>query len=231
MLREMKFAIDNYYHVYNRGTDKRTIFLENSNYLRFIILLHICNNNELTDIKNFFRKISQGRSLTLPTVIELLNKQSENNRQTLVDIGAYCLMPNHFHLLLKEKMDGGISLFMKKMGTAYAMYFNKKYERNGNLFQGRFKAELAQTDEYLKYLFAYIHLNPIKLLEPKWKEKEIKNIKKGIEFLNNYPWSSYLSYIKNQTNPILNSDAFPQYFDNAKEIEILTNEWFKYQTK
>src|SRR3989344_4623952 len=84
-------------------------------------------------------------------------------RETLVDIGAFCLMPNHFHLLLREKEDGNISLFMKKLLTAYVMYFNKKYERTGSLFEGKFKSEPVREDNYLKYLFSYIHLNPIKL--------------------------------------------------------------------
>ena len=79
--------------------------------------------------------------------------------ETLVDIGIYCLVPNHFHLLIKEKTENGISEFVKKVATGYSMYFNKKYERTGSLFEGPFKAKRIDTDEYLKYIFSYIHLN------------------------------------------------------------------------
>ena len=84
-------------------------------------------------------------------------------------------MPNHFHILVKEKIENGISKFMGKLTTGYSMYFNKRYDRTGSLFQGVFKSVHADSDEYLKYLFAYIHLNPIKLINPEWKENGIKD--------------------------------------------------------
>ncbi len=218
MLRKTGFTPDNYYHIYNRGTDKREIFLNDSDYSRFIALLYICNNTKPVHIQWF----TQERPLD-----EIFNIQREN---ILIDIGAYCLMPNHLHLLVKEKEGNGISQFMKKLSTAYAMYFNKKYERSGNLFQGRFKAELANTDEYLKYLFSYIHLNPIKLLEPDWKEKGIKDEKCAINFLNNYQWSSYRFYTdRKQKDPILDKNKFPDYFENIKEFKTFITEWLNYQ--
>src|SRR3989338_5483185 len=100
-------------------------------------------------------------------------------------------MPNHFHLLLKEIEMGGISQFMGKLSTAYSMYFNKKYERTGSLFEGRFKSSRIANDNYLHYLFAYIHLNPIKLIEPMWKEKGINDFARAKEFLGRYNYSSY----------------------------------------
>jgi putative transposase len=115
--------------------------------------------------------------------------------KNLVDIGAYCLMPNHFHLLLKEKTENGISLFMQKLMTAYTMYFNKKNGRNGALFQGTFKAEHLANDNYLKYMYSYIHLNPIKLIDPTWRENGIKNQSKTEKFLEQYKHSSYSEYI------------------------------------
>ena len=211
MIRKTNFIPGNYYHIYNRGTDKREIFLCDSDYFRFIVLLYICNNTERVDL---FEKSS------LEKILEMKRKN------VFIDIGAYCLMPNHFHLLVKERKSNGISNFMEKLGTAYAMYFNRKYERSGNLFQGRFKAELADKDEYLRYLFSYIHFNPIKLMEPEWKEKGIKNPAGADEFLKIYRWSSYNFYAGNKTNdPILNIKEFPEYFESFNTFNSFADEW------
>jgi len=123
-----------------------------------------------------------------------------DKKDSLVDIGAYCLMPNHFHILLKEKTENGISKFMKKLSTGYSMYFNKRYERTGRLFEGTFKSVHADSDEYLKYLFAYIHLNPIKLINPVWKEEGIRNSVEAKLFLSGYSFSSYLDYTMKARN-------------------------------
>lgn len=214
MFRKVNFAPDNYYHIYNRGTDKRAIFLDESDYLRFLNLLVICNQK--ASIRSGRQKW-QGRSLP---------------KAPLVDIGAYCLMPNHFHLLIKEKSETGITAFMKKLCTAYAMYFNTKNERSGNLFQGRFRAELADKEGYLNYLFAYIHLNPIKLIESNWKESGIKDEKRAVDFLNTYQWSSYAFYIgKKPTDFIINKDGFPDYFKDFKNFGDFIKGWLNYQLK
>ncbi|OHA13006.1 MAG: hypothetical protein A2909_00540 [Candidatus Tagabacteria bacterium RIFCSPLOWO2_01_FULL_39_11] len=219
MLRRIFFVSDCYYHIYNRGTDKIKIFFNEKDYLRFIVLLYVCNSVGPVRLEYF---LSQGRSLR-----DIL---SEPREKDLVYIGAYCLMPNHFHLLIKEKAKGGITSFMKKIGTAYAMYMNKKYERSGNLFQGRFKAELVDKDEYLRYLFAYIHLNPIKLIDSKWEGNGIKYIKRAKKFLNNYKWSSYQFYIdKKETDFILDKKEFPKYFDDLKEFSEFIKEWLEYR--
>jgi len=218
MLRKIKFVPENYYHIYNRGTEKRNIFLCETDYLRFLVLLYLGNNTEAINIKDF---LSRGRSLG-----ELFHVERKG---TLIDIGIYCLMPNHFHLLIREKSENGIPFFMERLGTAYAMYFNKKNERSGNLFQGRFKAELVDSDEYLKYLFAYIHLNPVKIIEPEWKERGIRDFDKTREFLNNYQWSSYLSYTKGKSDPILNKAVFPEYFETKKEFKDFVEDWLNFK--
>ncbi len=214
MNRKIAFISDNYYHIYNRGVEKRKIFLGEKDYRRFLILLYICNGFDAVNIRDNLPKdhISRGRN------------------ETLVDIGAYCLMPNHFHLLIKEKGENGITNFMRKLGTAYVMYFNKKNKRNGGLFQGKFGAQLLNNDNYLKYIFAYIHLNPIKLIEPEWKEKGVASINKAKNFLDHYIWSSYSAYVrKKQNDPILNKKAFPEYFENAKEFKDFIDDWLKYK--
>ncbi len=212
-IRRVDFSINEYYHLYNRGNSKQVIFLDKEDYEHFIRLLYLCNSSR--DITS--RDISK-------------NTYDFDREETLVFIGAYCLMPNHFHLLVKEKSENGISRFMQKISTAYVMYFNKKYNRTGGLFEGKFKSQHAGVDRYIKYLFSYIHLNPIKLIEPRWKEKSIKNIKGAIDFLNRYQYSSYIDYTNNNRLrlKILDKDEFPEYFMSKKSIEAEIFDWLKY---
>lgn len=193
------------------------IFLDNSDKKRFIKLLFVCNNNKPVVLKSI-----QGLSL-----------DEIERGETLVDIGAYCLMPNHFHLLIKEKLENGISEFMKKISTGYSMYFNKRYERNGGLFEGTFKATHADNDEYLKYLFAYIHLNPVKLIEPRWKEDGIKDKNTVKAFLNSYTFSSYVDYtdVERVESMILNRKVFPEYFSTLKDFNNMINDWLSFKTE
>ena len=221
MSRILPFSTGEYYHIYNRGTEKRDIFLDKADYLRFIVLLYISNNIEAVHISNLRE---QGKFLR-----DIINLE---RKETLVDIGTYCLMPNHFHLLIKEKRAGGISEFMKKISTGYSMYFNKRYERTGRLFEGTFKSVHADSDEHLKYLFAYIHLNPIKLINPVWKEEGIRNSVEAKLFLSGYSFSSYLDYTmkarnngKRSESKILNKNVFPEYFSTEKDFESFINYW------
>mgnify|MGYP001562691362 FL=1 len=150
-----------------------------------------------------------------------------DREETLVDIGAFCLMPNHFHLLLREKESGNVSLFMKKLLTAYVMYFNKKHERTGSLFEGKFKSEHAGTDNYLKYLFSYIHLNPIKIIEPKWRIEGIKDKLKAQKYALNYEYSSYafLGDGNRKWGKIIHTKNFPKYFSRATQYQRELFEW------
>ncbi len=217
MQRKIKFSEGEYYHIYNRGIEKRTIFLDEADYKRFVFVLFCAN-----DIIRFnSRDIKRQFALGLP---------SGKRENSIIEIGAFCLMPNHFHLLIKETTEGGISKFMSKIMTAYSMYFNKKYERSGALFQGTFKAEHADSDEYLKYLFSYIHLNPIKLIQPDWKEKGIENKDEVINFLKDYKNSSYLDYmgVSREENKIINKEVFTEYFPSTNDFEREIFDWLNY---
>ena len=195
------------------------IFLDERDRERFMLLLFVCNNIDSVVVRDLYI----GRSLG-ETIKKI--KRSE----TLVDIGVYCFMPNHFHLLLHEKIEGGITKFMGKLLTGYSMYFNKKYERTGSLFESRFKAEYVDKDEYLKYLFSYIHLNPVKLIESKWKEVGIVDKGRVKKYLEDYKYSSYIDYLgeEREEKLILNQDAFPGYFDEFKDFEKFIDEWIDY---
>ena len=147
----------------------------------------------------------------------------------LVSIGAYCLMSNHFHILVRAKNTEGISKFMRKLSTAYASYFNKKHERTGSLFEGNFKAEHVDNDRYLKYLFAYIHLNPVKMYDRDWKENGIGDRDGALDFLRSYRYSSFNEY-NNHDNIrdealILESEEFPKYFGKETSFEDFIKDW------
>lgn len=217
MQRKAPFLKGSFYHVYNRGADRRIIFSEKNDHLRFMGLLYACNSTESLDVKRFFER---GRPFT-----EVFKEQ---RGEQLTDIGAYCLMPNHYHLLLHELVPGGISQFMKKLGTAYAMYFNRKYKRTGTLFEGRFKAMLVAKESYFEYLFAYIHLNPLKLIDPEWKSG-IRDVETARAFLERYTSSSYLDFV-GTTRPegaIVNRDPalWHNYFKNVNDFRDFIHLW------
>ena len=215
MERKFSFSADEFYHIYNRGTDKRHIFLNEDDYRYFQKLLYICNSPN----RIILRDLSKGISV-----------YSVEREDTFVDIGSYCLMPNHFHLLLFEKRDSGISTFMSKLSTAYAVYFNRKYKRTGGLFEGRFKAIHVEEDGYLEYLFSYIHLNPIKLIQGDWKISGIKDLRKARQYLDDYKYSSYHDYSGSirEGNSILSKHNFPSYFSGVQDFKNLTDDWLNY---
>lgn len=208
--RNISIAPGEYYHIYSRGVDKRAIFLDDSDKKRFVRLLYICNGDRPVDYKKI-------KNLPLSAIERGINQTA---------IGAYCLMPNHFHLLLKETKGSGITKFMSKLLTAYSSYFNRKYERTGALFGSEFRAEHLNTDEYLKHVFSYIHLNPLKFLEPRWRELPLPPEKISL-FLQNYGYSSYQEYlcINREESCILNKPFFPEYFLTPKEFEANLFSW------
>ena len=139
-------------------------------------------------------------------------------------------MPNHFHILAVPLIEGGLSKFIGKLGTGYSMYFNKKYQRSGSLFQGTFKSQHANTDEYLKYLYSYIHLNPVKLIDPKWKEEGSKDATKSFDFAACFQYSSlpdYFGQVRPQT-AIINPTPFPEYFLSPSDIKNEMFEWLTF---
>jgi len=215
MERKFNFSEGEYYHVYNRGVEKRDIFLDDNDRKRFQRMLFIANGT-----KPVVYKTIQGLPL----------EEIERGKEVTA-IGAYCLMPNHFHLLLKETKRGGISKFLAKLTTGYSMYFNTRHEHKGTLFQGVFQAKHIDDDAYLKYVFSYIHLNPIKLIEPGWKEGGIRNRKKAEEYLAKFPYSSYTDNIgKNRIEKaILDPEEFPEYFKTPRDFHTEITDWLAYQ--
>ncbi|MFH0969256.1 MAG: transposase [Patescibacteria group bacterium] len=189
-----KPKMDQIYHVYNRGVEKRKIFLNNQDHYRFIHDLYEFNDaNPAVFYRNNYSKSDFE-----------LNKK----REPLVEILAFCMMPNHFHLMLRQIRENGITDFMRKLGTGYANYFNKKYERVGSLFQGKYKTNIIKKENQYIYLPYYIHFNPLKLMIPNWKEDGIKDFEEAINFLEKYKWSSYLDFTGNRNFPYLINKKF-----------------------
>ena len=178
------------YHVLNRGVDKRQIFLEEKDYLRFI--------HNLFEFNDKFNTYNTNYSINKHGYIDIGCRYIEKEkkpRHILVKILAFTLMPNHYHLLLSPVVESGVSKFMQKLNMGYSKYFNQKYKREGALFQSKYKKILVNEDKHLIHLPYYIHLNPLDLSFPEWRTGEIQNFESAIKFLENYKWSSFLDYI------------------------------------
>ncbi len=178
--RDTPFKIGEWYHCYNRSIESRSAFVDSKDYLRFLELLYLANEewplrrNDI-GIRKFEEVLSIPRS------------------KKLVTIGAFCLMPGSFHLVLHETIEGGITAFMRKMGTAYTLYFNSRHKRIGNLFLKPFQSRHAAPDSVLD-LVNYVHTSPAKLYEPEWRNNHVADPQFLEEHLIAYPYSSLGAY-------------------------------------
>lgn len=201
------FEEEGVYHVFNRGVEKRDIFMDDIDYQIFLYYLFIY----VVPLEQVLIKHPH-----LPIRLRGKNLSEE------VEILAFCLMPNHFHLLIKQKNYDGVSRLLKQLTNAYARYFNDKYKRVGGLFQGRFRAVPIETNEQLLHTSRYIHLNPL-----------IADITKD---LKTYQWSSYPEYITKKDETICSKETISFFFpaskykdfvmdhaDYAKELESIKN--------
>lgn len=192
--RKEKFENGDIVHIILHGVSNDLLFLDLDDYYRGIFSIYEFNDLNPANIRrrrelrnSFKKKIRLGR-----TSADFLD-----NRERMVDILCFSFMPNHIHLLLRQIKDSGITEFMRKLGTGYAGYIIRKYERKGHVFQRSFEAVKVETDEQLMTVFAYIHTNAISLIYKDWKKIRIEKYEfnKIIKFLENYRWHSYLDYI------------------------------------
>jgi len=225
-IKRPQLVNDEIYHVVMRGVDGRIIFPEETDYLHFLHDLYEFNDEDI--VSREFRYNVKNLSGTLPVELSLV-KRDIKKRKLLVEILSFCLMPNHFHLLLRQSKDNGISNFMRKLG-GYATYINKKYKRQGHLYQGRFRAVYIENDDQLKNVFVNMHTNPLSLIEPNWKEEGIKESEKAIKFLEKYKWSSYLDYIGIKNYPsLINKDFLIDVFTNRENCYNYVKDWILYK--
>jgi len=232
-----------YYHIYNRGNDKRPIFMDDKDREHFMKLLYLCNSTRKLNFRD-------------DIVDKKIDSWEYERGKQIISIGAWALMSNHFHIYVTSPVDpsfpkgnsfgkgekkgkeakinnyekdeeNGISMFMRKLCTSYTMYFNKKYGRSGKLFESKFKSVHIKDDTQAKYLFSYIHLNPVKIIQKDWKEKGITDEKKVSKFLLDYRWNSYPDYAKKKRKEmaILSPSNFPFYFSSVSELNKDISEW------
>lgn len=229
--RKVKIIDGEIYHVYNRGNFKNIIFHDSQDYDRFIKMLYVCNGAKKFKTKDFIK----------------INKDlfSFERGEKLVDIICFVLMPNHFHLLLTSdtshnkrtdnNLDNKISVFMKRLTSSYSKYYNNKYNRTGTLFEGKFKASHVTENGYFKYLFSYIHLNPVNLIQSDWKERGISDHKKVNEHLNEYEYSSFKDYFHSPRKArgyekIVSTDEFYKRVESKTDLNKEIFDWLKFKT-
>jgi putative transposase len=150
----------------------------------------------------------------------LPRRHESYRRELLVHIHAWCLMGNHYHLLLSEARENGISLFMQKLNMGYAKYFNKKYDRTGSLWQGKYKKILVTKDSHFLHIPYYIHLNPLDFSMQEWRDGQVKQPRKALEYLSTFRWSSHMDYIGKRNFPsIIRRDLLADVLGNIKKYE------------
>ena len=196
--------IDDIKHIFNRGINKNDIFVDDSDRVRFVESLYKFNNEGMavrSEAESFF--------------------DNPPPQEKIVEILKWTLMPNHFHLLLQEKVDGGISEFVRRLGNGYTKYFNIRHKKSGFLFQNRTKMVLLENDRQFLYIPYYIDLNVLDIKFPNWKQKGLMNPKESLEFMKNYEWSSYYDYFNNQSrnfSTVINKELFYNVFDTDEKF-------------
>jgi len=209
----------------NRGVEKRDIFLKNQDYSRFILALELFNTR--SEI-NIWQLIARAGTVPARTRLEA---QRNQKHEAIVELMAFTLMPNHYHLIVREIVEGGIGLFMKKLG-GYSTYFNKQYNRVGSLLQSRYKAVKITNDAQLTNTFCYVHTNPVGLWERGWKNFTVANSPAAINKLQHYRWSSYNDYIGVPQFPALTRrEFFIQRFGNPETCKQFIEDWVAFKAK
>ncbi len=191
------------YHVCNRGIRKEKIFDTESDYFRFVLNLYRLNN--------------KGESFRINPKIKSIDSFPEQNK--IVEVLKWTLLPNHYHLLLYEKVDGGVLEFVKRLGNSFTKYINIKREASGYLFQNSAKIIPVTSNKHFLYIPFYIDLNLLDLIYKKDEHRKI-DIKKSLDFFSNYKWSSFRDYFGNQNSSfsqIINKDLFYEFFDTTSK--------------
>lgn len=199
---------DYFYHVYNCGVEKRNIFIRRTNYERFLDVIAYYIYDQSLPFTQFMDLDLDHR----PPPPDWSSRR--------VTIFAYCLMPNHFHFLIKQKRELGISSFISDLTNSYTKYFNFKYQRLGHLLQGRFKARVIDNEASLMQVVRYIHLNPAVSSRVDWREN-----------LENYPYSSYFNFVNKKDSSIIKIGEISIYFDLDDHRNFVESKWKEFDPK
>lgn len=201
-----------FYHVYNRGVDKRAIFSKSEDYQRFLAYLYLLNTEDELRANDIINARTLEKIRTLP------------RQKPLVAIGAYCLMPTHFRVYAAPLVKDGLSRFMQRVQTAYTMHFNRKYKRSGALLQGTFKSKRIADDIEARFLFSFMHLLPISLVDPEWKELDRGELIRFERDIAGYPYSSISEYLIGPFS-IIDSAHLPTLRAPSRRIEDHITMW------
>lgn len=203
--RKVIFAPGEIYHLCNRSVDKKPIFIEKRDWVRFLFLIIVSQSSKSLSNVSWF--ISNYMKMGHFNFSDKFSKEIIDER--IVRLISFCIMPNHFHIIMEELKDNGISKSMQKIQDAYAKYFNVKYKKSGHVFQGPFRATHISNNDQLIYTNAYVHRNPIEL--PAWKKKEDK-----------FPWSSYTDFIyQNRWGKLLSPEIILDQFENKNSYDLM----------
>ncbi len=217
-MRKEPFSIDDYVHVYNRGNRKQPIVHNVRDRDHFLQMLYYFNAEQIPIAT--FRELNKQR-------LNLCNFEWPKEwqpRKPIVSIAAFTLLENHFHLLLKEIVEGGIAKFMQKLGTGMTMYYNTKYKESGSLFQGSYKARCVDEDLYLKYLSVYIQVKNVFELYPGGLKKATKEFSKAYDWAVSYPYCSLSDFVRKTNRGIIDKEIFTEIFSNPKEYKEFAHE-------
>jgi putative transposase len=202
-MRKVELANGEYYHIYNRGVDKREVFSCVADYERFLLSMNLLNDERdglMQDWRDMRRVDPRVQLWDIPEL--------NSRRNRAIEIVAYCINPNHYHFILKQIREGGIKTFMQKLSTSYTNYFNVKYKRSGSLFQGRYKSAHIDSNEYLLYLSVYVNKN---------------NFIHGYNQNDNWPYSSLPDYLDRRNNNLVNKEVILGQFKNIDEYKDFIN--------
>jgi len=205
MLRRDPLINDHFYHIYNRGVDKRDIFSDGADYKRFILSLWLMNYKQ----DGLMIKWRNYKKSHKDTTVEHFLDSTLDDRKKLVDIVAYCCNSNHFHFILKQMEDKGIEKFMQRLSTGYTMFFNKRYRRNGSLLQGKFRSSLLKSEGSLLRMAVYVSCN-----------SEVHKICKA----KNYSWCSFLHHLGERKDDFVSDKEFRGQFRNTKDLKEYAKE-------
>ncbi len=204
-MRKTQFFGDQYYHMFNRGTEKRKIFLDDFDYRRFLLSMRFMNDEQ----DGLMIRWRDHKKTYPNATVETFLRSDLRKRSPLVEIVCFSLLPNHYHFILKQLAKNGIEKFMQRIGIGYTMYFNKKYNRSGVLFQGKCKSSHIKTTHHLLYLSVYVNCN-----------SEVH----GISDAKKYPWSSFQNFLNKSKSDICDGKAVWSHFKNRKEYEDFAKE-------
>ena len=212
------------YHISSRGVDRRPLFLNTDDYARFIFQLYTANFD--IRINNIKPALAREVGQLLLSGGKLPANFLNTKHKPLVYLMCFALLPNHFHLLLLQNAENGIQQLMHRLLTGYAMYFNLKTERQGALFQGRFRAIPIRDELQLDTVMCNININPLSVWQPNWRKDGLKNWSRALQFLKNYPWSSYPDFIAARPTHLLPPRRIlsPLYSDFTKYSQ---ETWYK----